>query len=185
MRPEAFLKNRKRAGREKGFTLVETMVVASISVLVFYAIFIMLRTGSIQANVIGTKLTIEDSAREGLNRMLQEIRETAPARIAIGTNQISFDLAAGTAANGSVVWGDRVTYILGGLNNSQLLRRQASGNGAAAQTVVANNVQSVRFTPNNATRPTLITVQLNVQRQTTQGRLYTDTLSGRGKVRNA
>jgi len=162
-----------------GFTLVELMVVVALSTMVFYGIFTMLRLGAIQANVAGVRMTIGSSAREGMTRMLQELREASPDSFVWATSTISFTIPQSVSDGGSITWGPAITYSLGGTNNTQLLRTQSG-----QISVVANDIQAVNFSSNDVTDPSLVTVQMTVQRQTLQGRTYSETLVGQGKVRN-
>ena len=170
----------KQPGLQSGFSLVELMITVALAALISYGIASILRVGNIQAGVIGTQATLQESARDGLVRMVQEIRESAPSRITVNPNQVSFEIPESFDGTGNIVWSGAIVYALGGLNNAQLLRTDADG----TVSVIANNVQNITFTANSASNPTLITIQLDLLRQTIQGRPYTATLRGEAQMRN-
>ena len=68
---------------EKGFSLVELMFVVAIFTIIGAALFTVLRASEEQTRVVDLKMTIQESAREGLDKMSQEIRQTAPGQITI------------------------------------------------------------------------------------------------------
>lgn len=168
-------KHPKKNGQE-GFTLVEIMVVVALSAIIFYGIFAMLRMGSIQANVAGVRMTINGSAREGMTRVLQELREASPDSFSWGTNTVTFSNPETVNDDGSITWSDPIEYSVDG---TQLLRTQAG-----QVSVVANDVQSVTFTGDDEDDPSIVTVEMVIQRQTVQGRTYSETITGQGQVRN-
>lgn len=166
---------------QKGFTLTEMMVAAAISVVVLMAVYNILRLGVFHINNSGTQMTIQDSTRDGLTNMLQELRETHATNLNFGTNTISFEKTTSTQSNGVPVWGETITYSIGGVNNTQLIRTSSNGNTR----VVANDVQTINFSANDPNDPTLITVQLTVTRTNSDGFNYTDIMTGQGMIRNA
>lgn len=174
---------------QKGFTVLELAVSVGVSAMIAYAVFAAIR---ISMNVIETdslRMTIQTSAREGLYRMVQEIRESSPSRIAIsnGGSTITFTvpnpntpITSGYAVN----WGDQIKYALGtGSNSTKIIRTNMTTNAA---TVMANDVSSVSFTGNTGS-PTVVTVAMNVQRTLTNGRTIPVTplqLTGQARIRN-
>jgi len=158
---------------ERGFSLLEMMISISISAMLFYTMYAVMRAGDQQVNTAQVQMELQDSAREGLYRMLQEIRQTAPDRITIngaGTG-IQFDVpASGNAFDASfnINWNgaNTVQYSLGGLNGTQLLRTVV---GSGQSTVLANNVTAINFT-GNAADPTLVTITVSAQRTLLNGR---------------
>jgi prepilin-type N-terminal cleavage/methylation domain-containing protein len=163
----------------KGFTLVEILVVMALAGMIFYGMHTLFRLGSQQANALNVRMTIEDSAREGLTRMLQEIRESTPAKISASSSSLTLQIPAGVDSSGHITWSSPVTYGLSGNSQSQLVRTS----GGSSQ-VVANNVQNMAVTLNPPSAPTLVTVRLDLLRQSIEGRSFSETLIGQGKVRN-
>lgn len=173
---------------EKGFTLLEMLVTVSISVILGYGLFLALRAGDEQRQAADAKMLVYDSAREGLYKMLQEIRLTAASKVTIGTgnSSITFSIPnASTPVDSSygVDWtsAQQVTYTLGGTSNNQVIR---TVNGTS--TVLAHDVTALRFTGNSA-QPSIITVTLSVQHTTAGGRSMAVSpiqISGEARLRN-
>ena len=166
---------------ERGFSIVEMMMTIALGAIIAYMISNVMRLGNDHSQVMGTRLTIQDSARQGLTRMLQEIRETAPTHITWTANNLIFQIPTAVSSSGVITWSGNIQYALGGIGGQQLIRTDPIGTKA----VIANDVQQIIFTGNSAANPTLMTVQLNVLRSTIQGRNYLNSLTGQAEVRNA
>ncbi len=175
---------------EKGYTLMEMMMTLVVSSVLFYGLANSMQVGTQQLDTAGLRMDIQESAREGLYRMIQEIRQSAPTRITIGQGGATLQIRVPDPANPVLAdftpnWaGSRnITYALGG-NGNQIIRTDVT----SGQTrVVANDVTSVTFTGNMA-NPTLVTVTVRVQRALPNGNLVPVTpmqLSGQAEVRNA
>ena len=163
-------------GNQKGYTALELLVVVAVSSMITYALFAGMRISSDQLESSDLRMTIQDSAREGLYRMTEEIRQSSPTLITIdpaGGNWIQFSVPdAGNTVNAdyTVNWtsADLIRYSLGGTNGVQLLRNNLT-TGAAAR-VISNDVSALNFT-GNAANPTVVTVTMSVQRAMKNGRL--------------
>ncbi len=160
--------------KRPGFTLVEVMVSTALSVIIAFTVFAVLRAGDAQSQTAQVQMILKDSAREGLYKMIQEIRQSAPDRVSIGAGNATIqfnipDPANAVTADFHVDWADSflIEYRLGGLNNSQILRTNLTTNQI---TIMANDVVGVLFAGNQA-NPTLVTVTMNVQRRLLNGRL--------------
>ncbi len=169
--------------------MVEMMAAIGISSMIAYAMFFAIRMGDAQVQTTQLKMFIQDSAREGLYRMVQEIRQSSPTRISItgGGNTIQFSMpnTSGLNADFSVNWNqaNTIRYAVGGLNNGQLIKTDLTTGGT---TVIANDVTGVNFAGNSA-NPTLVTVTLNVQRSLMSGRLVPAQplqMSAQAEIRN-
>jgi len=68
---------------QQGFNFVELMVVIAISSIIFGTMFIAYRTGDEQVQTANVKMTIQDNAREGLYKMVQEVRLSASNRLQV------------------------------------------------------------------------------------------------------
>lgn len=172
---------------KKGFTLLEVLVAVGISTMITYAIFMAMRSGDAQVQTTDIKMTVQDSAREGLYKMLQEIRHSssnpANGNIVIAPNSIIFNIpnpANPVASDFTENWGNthRIQYsIVGGQ-----LRRTNQTTGA--MTVVANDITSITF----AQAGEVITATINAQRQLIDGRLVPATplqLTAQAELRNS
>lgn len=172
---------------EKGFSLVELMFVVAIFTIIGAALFAVLRASEEQTRVVDLKMTIQESAREGLDKMSQEIRQTAPNQITIGASNdtIQFLIPDPNAANPLdasfyIDWNNAHTiqYALAtaadialGFQANQLIRTDVTGGNA--KTVMANDVQSVTFSGNSDLN--VITITLSVQRTLLNGRVIPPT----------
>ena len=159
---------------EKGFSLIELMMVIAISSVMFYALAATLRQGSEQLDSAGARMNIQESAREGLYKIIQEIRQSAPTQITLGAGGNSIQLRVPDPANSTNAdyapnWaGSRnISYALGGTNNRQVIRTDL---GTAQTRVVANDVVTLNFTGNGAA-PTLVTATMSVQRTLINGKV--------------
>ena len=182
---------------QRGFTLVELMMVLGISAFLAYSMFAAMRVGDAQMESANLRMTIQDSAREGLYKMVQEIRESAPDRITIGggCNTISFSIPDPNTpvddTDYAVNWlAGQVTYSVSG---TQILRTLSG-----STTVMSNDVSSVLFTTDTASPFACaagsgldidqVTVVMNVQRTMKNGALIPATplqISGQARIRNS
>lgn len=182
--------NLKRiTNQQRGFTLVELMISMVTASVIAYSIFVAMRLGTEQINTAGVKMTIQDSAREGLYRMTQEIRESAPNLITIGSGGSSITFNVPDPSNPvtggfAINWpGHQIQYALGGINNAQIIRTNLTTNQTK---VIANDVTALSFTGNVAA-PTVVTVAMSVQKTLESGRVVPATalqLTGQAKIRN-
>jgi type II secretory pathway pseudopilin PulG len=191
------MKTKKRSYRG-GFSFLELVMTLAITSMIMYVIFVVLRTGDVQIRTAQTKMTIQDSVREGLYKMQQEIRQSSPTRVCLSTVQ-----PCTTTSTSIEVWvpdpnnpidtntfqidwaqAHRIQYTLGGLNNRQILRNDLTSNQTS---VVANDVTSLNFI-GDAQQPNLVTINVGVQRALSNGRLVPVTplqMSGQAEIRNA
>ena len=185
---------------QKGFSLVELMMAIGISSMIFYAMFAAMRVGDRQTETSDLRMTIQDSAREGLYRMVQEIRESAPDRVTIGAgcNSITFNVPNPNnpinVATYAVNWpGDQITYSRNASN--QIIRSNAT---TGQTTIVANDVTAVMFTTDTtspfacSTGPagniSAVSVVESVQRNMKNGRSVPATplqIAGQAGIRNS
>jgi hypothetical protein len=181
---------------EKGMTLVETMLVVAASTMIFYAMYVCMRTGSANLETAGLKMTIQESAREGVYKMSQELRESAPGRVALAADcsSVTFNIPSASApitAGYQVDWAasQSIQYSVSG---TQIVRRNLA---TGASTVMANDVTSVLFTTDTAlpftcstsVSPNLVTIAINVQKNLMNNRAVPATplqVAGQARIRN-
>lgn len=172
-----------------GFTVLELLITTSLSSVVLGTLFLAMQTGQIQLESSDARMTMQDSAREGIHKMVQEIRQSAPTRITITNGSaIQFtipDAATPLNSSYSVNWsnGDVIQYALGGTNNQQVIRTNSS---AGTTKVIANDVTALSFVGNSGS-PTVVTITMSVQRTLKNGRLLPAAalqLTGQAEVRN-
>lgn len=175
----------------KGWTLLETTVALVVFSLLGLVLAVLYSSGDTMVQVSNIKLSLQQEARLGLDRMLKELRQARSASITINQNQnsISFEVPASIDTNsGAITWSSTITYSVGGINNAQLLRTQV---GSAATTVLANNVNNnpqdpnrLQFAVDQQANPGGVTVTLGLTRSTLAGFAANTVLVGEAKVRN-
>lgn len=181
---------------QKGFTLVEMMVVVLISSILFYGVYAVMRAGLQQGNALDVKMTIHESGREGLYKMIQEIRLSAPDQITIGAegNTIQFSIPNpddGVAADYTIDWDNSqlIQYAIAGDDDIQIIRTNLT---TGTETVIANDVDDLLFAGTDedgdpSDEPTVVTVTIDLQRQTIEGRnmpANAIVVEGQAKIRN-
>ncbi|MDP3921680.1 MAG: type II secretion system protein [Candidatus Omnitrophota bacterium] len=174
----------------RGFTLLELMVVVAISSIIFYGIYLVTMVGDRQGQSLEVKMTVQDSARESLYRMIQEIRLSAPDRVDISVDGASIQFQVPDndnplAGNFAVDWdaAPTIEYALGGDNDDQIIRTVV---GTLEERVVGNDVTSLEFV-GDADNPNVVTITMQVQRQTVHGRLIPAApleLTAQAEIRN-
>lgn len=173
---------------ERGFTILEVTLVTAISTIIIFGIFGIFQTGNDQAQQTQVKMTLEESTREALYKMAQEIRQTSPNRpITIGANGISLqfevpDPASLIDASYAINWAGAHTirYARGGPGNLQLQRTDTTTNRTS---VIANDITAIQFARNGS----VITITLSAQRTLINGRLVPVTplqMTAQAEMRN-
>jgi hypothetical protein len=171
---------------EKGVTLTELMIATAASTIIAYTIFVAIRIAQTQMDTASVSMTIQSSAREGLYRMVQEIRETSTSRVSITDSggTITFnvpDPSSPVTAGYAVNWpGHTIQYTRGGTNSSQIIRTNSTTGQTA---VIANDVTALTFTNTS----NVVTVAMNVQRNLVNGRSIPATaitMTGQARIRN-
>ena len=140
--------------------------------------------------------------------MVKELRESASSCVNItgGGTSITFHVPVDIEPDGDVLdnsgiiqWGaediegQSIQYLLGGLNDRQLLRRvlDGSGNPVGSDVILANNIRSDSSPPNAlmfvgspVVNPTVINIEVSAQKDVILGRTMQATLYSQVKLRN-
>lgn len=170
----------------KGFTLVEIIIVAFLFSIISAAIFSVLATGRNSLSAGESQISVQQACRNSLDAMVKELRQAGALTIsdvpANGANYtaITFQIPVSISATGPT-WSANIRYSLGGLNGMQLLRTQ-SGN----QRVMGNNISSLIFN-RSAANPNLVNIIVTAQKNTFSGftaRQSAITLTSRVRLRN-
>lgn len=179
-----------RALNQKGFSMLEMLVVVAISSMIFYTMFVVLRKGDDQVQMTQVKMHLEENAREGVYRLVQDLRQSAPDRITIngGGSSIQFQVPASASAfsnDFSIDWANAETiqYALGGTDGVQLVRTNLTTGNTR---VMANDFTAINFT-GDAANPNVVTITVSVQRATVNGTLIPATplqLTAQAEIRN-
>jgi len=192
-----------------GFTLIELMVVALISLIILAVIFGVLSAGRQSWRTGSTQVELQQETRKAMDWMVKELRESGPAQANItgGGSIITFQVPVDWEPDGDVVdnngnieWGAEdnlgrsIQYLLGGLNNRQLLRKVLNGFPVGAQVgvdrILANNIRSDSPPPNalNFGDPrgdlTVISIELTAQKDAISGRTMQSILNSQVTLRN-
>jgi prepilin-type N-terminal cleavage/methylation domain-containing protein len=169
---------------ERGFTLLEMMMVVAISVIIVCGTFAILQTSNDQLDIIHTKMSLEESTREALFKMAQEIRQTAYHKIVnFGTGNslsgttINFrvpvpapDESTLVDQNYSPLWSYDINYSLD-TDTHQILRNATDGaTNETKQAILANNITSLTFS-RPSTSSGLVTITAQTQQEYSDGRL--------------
>lgn len=172
---------------EKGMTLIELVIAVVITSILLFGVYVAMFRGNEQVQETGIKMTLQDQGREGLYKMVQEIRQSAPDRVTVGESgsEIEFEMPDPddlVDESFDVNWDSaiNVTYLIEG---SQLVR-QVDG---VTTDVIANDVSQVTFEGDEA-NPNLVTITIGLQRSMLNGRLVPETpleVAGQAEVRNS
>ena len=175
---------------ERGFTLMEMMVAVGLSTMVGMVLFTSVRYGNEQVDTREARMTMQDNAREGMYKMLQELRQSGPSKITVGTGYIQFqipDPSSLVTTSYAVNWTNAHTikYSVGGTNNTQLIRQDVTSNKTA---VVANNITGLTFSGSPSSAPTVVTATMSIQKTLSNGRvmpIQAMTLTSQAEIRNS
>ena len=116
----------------KGFTLSEVLVSLAIMCLIIAGIYGVLNIGNMTYHTDLDILDLQQNARQAMDCMVRELRESSPGDISIGgdNDQIAFD-----TLNES-----NIRYYLNASEN-QIIRRYPPG----TTRILANNIESLNF----------------------------------------
>ena len=136
---------------QKGYTLVELMATLGLSTMIAGGFFLAMNVSDIQIQTASRKMSIEDAAREGLYRMVQEIRMSAVGKVTITTPSAGYEVIqfnvpssstpvnlnpADAVTDYSTDWttAQLIQYDRGGLNCDKLIRSTCTGGVCPAAT---------------------------------------------------
>lgn len=177
----------------KGFTLVELLVVAVLTVIVAGGLLTAFLTGQTSYFSADAYVQVQQEARRAFDAMVRELREAGPTAGAgtlmnVSGNQLNFQVAMDYTS--AIQWGDGVTAnnwihywlftnnSLSNNNQVQLLRCTSGAPGTAFASpaavvpancrVLANNVivptaPQIVFQLDNAATPRIVTINLQVR----------------------
>lgn len=170
--------------RDLGFTLVEIMIVVVIFTLLIGTIFTVLATGKTSFQIGNVRIELQQDLRRGMDWITEELRQSGSSTIsgvpANGSwyDTITFRIPVGVSG-GNIVWEtDEIQYLLGGLNNRQLLRKVDSD-----EKVLANNIISLEFSRQSLSSG-IVEIALEAEKETVKGHLVEVDLDFKIKLRN-
>ena len=144
--------------KAKGFTLVESLVSMGILSFLLLVLYGVLHTGNMIYTNDTTLLEVQQHARNGMDRIVREVRE-ASAHTITGGNQISVVTPGGT-----------VVFSLSGTN---LVRNAGTARN------IATNISALSFSASG----TLLTIQLTATKSML-GKTATFSLAEEVRLRN-
>ncbi len=149
----------------KGFTLAEILVSVAIALFVISGIYAVLNVGNITWFTDMGMLDLQQNARQGMDGITRELRQSASSDIAISSagEKIEFSVPNVT---------DTVAYYL---DAGQLIREHPPG----VEKVIANDVNSLNFLSNAG----IVTIQLGLEK-TAQKRNLSFSLREKVRLRN-
>ncbi|OIO34596.1 MAG: hypothetical protein AUJ70_00775 [Candidatus Omnitrophica bacterium CG1_02_40_15] len=170
----------------RGFTLLEIIIVVFLFSIISAAIFSVLATGRNSLSAGESQIGVQQACRNGLDAMIKELRQASVSTIqgvpADGANysSITFQIPTTIDATG-ITWSSNIQYALSGLNSAQLLKTQSG-----SQKVLANNISALSFN-RSAVNPNVVNISITAQKNTFPGftaRQSTITLVSQVKLRN-
>lgn len=174
---------------KRGFSIVELLFVVAIFTIICGAIFASLSSGNLLWDTGSTQARLEQEVRKGIDRMYKELKQSAPSKVTIGAGNtsVAFYVPTDTDNDGDIIddsgqveWGaNSITYLRGGTNNAQLIRREG-----ATDTVLANDISALTFTGTPAVNPTVVVISVTAQKTTLAQRSLTSTLAAEVQLRN-
>jgi type II secretory pathway component PulJ len=173
----------------KGFTVLELLFACAILLVLIFAVFQVMTTGSSSWTTGDVSVELRQQIIKAFTVMEKELMGTAPAQISLGSgsssNSLNFKLPQRDSnnhvvlgSNGAVTWessANSITYTLAG---SQITRA-VSG----TTKILANNVTSLQFS-RPATPLNLLQINIAVRKTTTAGRQMQDSGEIQIKMRN-
>lgn len=168
--------------KQKGFTVLETVIVTSISVIIIAVAFALLRASNEQFQIMNTKITLEENLRDALFKMAQEIRQTSYNKIVdfgngntLSGSTINFrvpvpspDASTLVDDNYSPLWAADINYSLDS-DTHQIIRTSAEGL-TAKRAILANNITALTFS-RSSTISGLVTITASAQQTLSDGRV--------------
>lgn len=158
--------------QEKGFLLPELLMSVAVFSLMMLLTTMVLRGGEEQARLSDTKMKLQESVREAIQRIGLEVRESSSSRVAVsqGGTILTIQIPAGVSNAGVITWSGPITYQVGG-NRTQLVRVDG---GTGQTTVLANDIQGVNF-GFTSSPITSINFSVTARRTLANGRILTVT----------
>ena len=154
---------------QKGFTLVEVLVVVVIFTFLAMGIYAVALVGERTFQVNKVKIELQQELRKALEWMVNDLRQAGNVSIsdvpADGTwySTITFKTPAGITA-GALDWNNNsIQFVRGGPENKELQRIEA-GNTR----VIAYDMQSLQFR-RQAIRPRILEVAMGAQKDALSG----------------
>ena len=116
---------------KKGFSLIEILVSSVILIVLLGGILAVLRVANLSYEVGGGLLDLQQGARQVMDGMIREVRQSSPASLTVDGNETRLDFYMPNISN-------PISYYLA---DNQIIREHPSGNTR----VLANDVSNMTF----------------------------------------
>jgi len=168
-----------KINNQLGYSLIELMVAISVSSVITYATFTVMRAGNEQMYATNAKMTIQDGAREGLYKMTQEIRLSASNQVVIAEDGKSIEFVVPDSAvladeNFEVDWTNAHTIRYELDTENQQLLRIVDGD-EDNPTILMNDITDVSF-EGDADEPNVVSATVELERELASGHSVTENI---------
>ncbi|MCQ9208038.1 MAG: prepilin-type N-terminal cleavage/methylation domain-containing protein [Omnitrophica bacterium] len=170
--------------KSSGFTLIEILIAALISLILLAALFLIFFTGNSSWQMGNVRIELQQDLRRAMDWTSDELRQSGSSVISgvpsDGTpyNTITFRIPTGVTGT-TISWDPtQIQYSLGGPGGRQLLRTYALD-----QRVLANNITSFEIRRQPLTSA-ILEVALEAEKSTPKGILIQLKLDFEVKLRN-
>ncbi|MFH1479173.1 MAG: prepilin-type N-terminal cleavage/methylation domain-containing protein [Candidatus Omnitrophota bacterium] len=132
--------------KNKGFSLIELVLVIFIFSIITGVLFGFLSHARNSWYIGGSKVDLQNETRRALHEITKDLRQTRASTITgvpednLNHNSIIFQIPTNISDAGVTTWSDPIQYILGGLNNRQILKTDGT-----TQRVAANDISQLAF----------------------------------------
>ena len=191
--------------KNRGFTLIEIMVVFTVFSIIIGAIYAVFTVGNQSWLQGAAQVDVQQEARRAMDWMIRELRESRDSGITIasGGSSITFEIPSNLGST-DIIWDYQVQYFLSGAQLMRTLSDKSTGVPIAIDVnrVLANDVNNLQFTriqttitiadpdgvPNSGDEEvetlTALEVNLQTQKDVLQGRTMQNALTSRAILRN-
>ncbi|MBM3252768.1 MAG: hypothetical protein FJZ16_00755 [Candidatus Omnitrophica bacterium] len=166
----------------KGAGIIEIAITMVIFLILIGMLYGAISSNRVTVNEAQDKVKLQQEARKTLDRLEKELRASRNSLVTISptNDSVTFQVPVDWDSDGDVVdaigaveWGAEgnlnwtIQYLLGGINNQQILKRvfNTAGIQQGTDTVIANDIGSFQITRQIA-QPNRIIINLTAQRTT-------------------
>ena len=177
-----------------GFSLIEVIIVISISFLILAALYTVYSQGITFWYNADTNIEVMQDARKAMDQMIEELANSANSKCTVSTtlatnDTITFQTPSSINNNGDITWGNQISYYRGGTSNKQLVRSESS-----ATKVLCNNLENtdndsdgttgLKFTKTTTSIGTIVSITMQTRKTSKDGRVLAAALSSSVRLRN-
>ncbi|MFH1621748.1 MAG: hypothetical protein ABIA97_01305 [Candidatus Omnitrophota bacterium] len=169
--------------QSKGSILIEAVIAMSVFLLLLGLVFAVLATGKNAWHIEDVSIELQQELRKGTGVIMEDLRQTASSQIVgVTPNGTWYDTITFrkpvNISGGFIVWSPQIQFLLGGLNNRQLLKRTGVNDE-----VIANNINSLQIRRQWLSR-NIIEISLSSDKATVKGTQIDNNINFQVKIRN-